>query len=748
MRYFQILLTEGDSFSLYKIQYSLYSSPTVFTTANIYNTSDLAENLTTTQLSIPPGITIQVPDGVDIIKSVNQDGICVDVIHDTIPITPTPGPITPTPTPTPTASPTPTPGPATPTPTLAPITPTPTPTPTASPITPTPTPTFSHITPTPTPTAAPITPTPTIAPGTGTCKFVFVPDSVGGAYKTRYGLRYGNTSGTITDATFANMIGALYTYGGEPGVIYAVCSTAGPQQGIVWDSVTNTLVAADVTIVWLENGGSCTTFSECTYSPATPTPTPTPTQAPATPTPTPTPVQPTFTALNLRMNLNNAPYGWTTPTLACNGVGTSLTVYVQPSYSNWSQALGSNATVYTDSGLTNVLAATGGNQYYQEGSGNYLRIDNFGELLAYASCPSGPTPTPTPTQTPATPTPTPTPSLTAFLTNASPETSGNSACNAGLGTTRYHDGNGTYPTIGNTIYLNNSTSGKLGAGYWGLSNGTYFITNISGVVTDLQLCPSGPTPTPIPGPSYNYYMVDECDGGPTVYKIRIADTLSINQAIDLFGGCRRIYANASGPSYDIDVTGTAVYANCDACDPPAPTTPTPTPTPALPTPTPTPAPTPADNIFGVERVSDGFSTYAQLAQGYSINDLVTISNDGSSCYEIMFIDYVVNPSIFPTITGPCATPAPTPTPTPAPPSCIPLLGVGRSTVDPESACSGRTGQHYFNDEDLCSSTAYYGLNSDCSPETTGYYVAENSFYRYWNGSRFTTGCIECPGVNI
>lgn len=340
MRYFQILLTEGSSFSLYKIQYSLYSSPTVFTTATIYNTSNLAENLTVTQLSTPPGITIQVPDGVDIIKTVDQDGICADVIYDTVPITPTPTP-------------------APPTPTLAPPTPTPVP---------------------PTPTAAP--PTPTAAP---------------------------------------------------------------------------------------------------------PTPTPIP--------PTPTPVPPT-------------------PTLAP-------------------------------------------------------------------------------------PTPTPVPSLTAFTTNASPEASGESACNAGLGTTRYHDGVGTYPTIGNTVYLGSTVgSGTLGAGYWGLVNGTYFVTNTSGVVTDVQLCPSSPTPTPAPtpAPSYNYYYAQPCGGGTTIY-MRSVTTFSPGESFKLAG---------DGTCYEVGTSGAPINSNdpvesfpdCSACSPsptptPAPTSPpTPTAAPPTPTPAPTAAPTP------------------------------------------------------------------------------------------------------------------------------------------------------------
>ena len=83
--------------------------------------------------------------------------------------------------------------------------------------------------------------------------------------------------------------------------------------------------------------------------------------------------------------------------------------------------------------------------------------------------------------------------LTSFTTNASPEVSGESACSASLGTTRYHDGASTYPEINDTVYLTNSTGGgKLGAGYWGLANSTYFQTNSSGVVIDVQLCPAGP----------------------------------------------------------------------------------------------------------------------------------------------------------------------------------------------------------------------------------------------------------------
>ena len=99
---------------------------------------------------------------------------------------------------------------------------------------------------------------------------------------------------------------------------------------------------------------------------------------------------------------------------------------------------------------------------------------------------------------------------------------------------------------------------------------------------------------------------------------------------------------------------------------PVPSVPTPVPSVPVPVPSvPVPVPAPPDNVFGVERLADGFSTYVQIAQGYNINDQVEISSDPGQCYEIMFLDYVVNPGIYGTITGGC-TPVPVPAPAPAP----------------------------------------------------------------------------------
>lgn len=78
--------------------------------------------------------------------------------------------------------------------------------------------------------------------------------------------------------------------------------------------------------------------------------------------------------------------------------------------------------------------------------------------------------------------------LTSFLTNASPEVSPESACAAGKGATRYHTGSGTYPTDGDTLYQSNNFGAPMGAGYWGLVNGTYVVTNSSSVVIESGLC--------------------------------------------------------------------------------------------------------------------------------------------------------------------------------------------------------------------------------------------------------------------
>jgi len=98
-------------------------------------------------------------------------------------------------------------------------------------------------------------PSPTVV---GTCRFVFVENGVDGS---RYGLRYKPPGGSVTDSLFNNLLGTPYTYGGDEGVVYGVCSTLSPS---TWDSSTNTIVTISG-VIELENGGSCTENTNCEY---------------------------------------------------------------------------------------------------------------------------------------------------------------------------------------------------------------------------------------------------------------------------------------------------------------------------------------------------------------------------------------------------------------------------------------------------------------------------------------------------
>lgn len=60
------------------------------------------------------------------------------------------------------------------------------------------------------------------------------------------------------------------------------------------------------------------------------------------------------------------------------------------------------------------------------------------------------------------------------------------------------------------------------------------------------------------------------------------------------------------------------------------------------------------NAFLVERVTDGFSTYAQLPTNntFGVSDIVNIDND-IECYEIMGITTLNDPTIFPMVISSC-----------------------------------------------------------------------------------------------
>jgi hypothetical protein len=290
-RHFTVTLTSGTNSGPYTIYHTSIDSNNI---ATIYGTSDLAENLTLTQ--VQNGVLVSVPDNATSVFLVNTNPLvqsdCPTYFVE-YPLTANP---TSTPFPTATNDPTPTPSlTETLTPTPSPTADTPTPTPSTTADTPTPTPSLTEtLTPTPSPTADTPTPTPsttvTLPPTptpsptaqiSGTCYNVWVSPEVDTA---RTGLRWNNPENGLTNQVFGSMLSVPYTYNNQEGFVVSVCSTLFPS---VWDQQSNTTTPIDgVLTVALGNGGVCTKDNECVFNPE-PTETPIPT---ATSTPTLTPV--------------------------------------------------------------------------------------------------------------------------------------------------------------------------------------------------------------------------------------------------------------------------------------------------------------------------------------------------------------------------------------------------------------------------------------------------------------------------
>jgi len=67
----------------------------------------------------------------------------------------------------------------------------------------------------------------------------------------------------------------------------------------------------------------------------------------------------------------------------------------------------------------------------------------------------------------------------------------NSVCLEIVNQTYYHNGSGTFPTMGDTVYSLNDTSYPISAGYYRLdpfNSGNYIRTNSSGVVIAVESC--------------------------------------------------------------------------------------------------------------------------------------------------------------------------------------------------------------------------------------------------------------------
>jgi hypothetical protein len=82
--------------------------------------------------------------------------------------------------------------------------------------------------------------------------------------------------------------------------------------------------------------------------------------------------------------------------------------------------------------------------------------------------------------------------LQQFFTTNNPENDSTGACQLLVSATRWHNGSGFIPAFGDTVYLNNSTSGgTLGQGFWGTDQGVYYRTDSSGIVIETGPCGGG-----------------------------------------------------------------------------------------------------------------------------------------------------------------------------------------------------------------------------------------------------------------
>ncbi len=162
-----------------------------------------------------------------------------------------------------------------------------------------------------------------------------------------------------------------------------------------------------------------------------------------------------------------------------------------------------------------------------------------------------------------------------------------------------------------------------------------------------------------------------------------------------------------------------------------------------------PAIVPDDNVFVVERQSDSFVTYVQLDAGYQVGDInITISTDGSNCYDISGTDYVETPTSYGEITGSCTTTTTTTTTTTI--SCGSQV-LYRSITDAENVCCNttRTTTVYMDSNDISTATVIYSDNT-CSSlyGTPAWYTADFNNYYYWNGVNSITGPTACPECQI
>tara|TARA_Y100000289_G_scaffold36246_1_gene35739 strand:+ start:5043 stop:10022 length:4980 start_codon:yes stop_codon:yes gene_type:complete len=159
-----------------------------------------------------------------------------------------------------------------------------------------------------------------------------------------------------------------------------------------------------------------------------------------------------------------------------------------------------------------------------------------------------------------------------------------------------------------------------------------------------------------------------------------------------------------------------------------------------------PGTTRPDNVFVVERQSDSFTTYVQLESGFTIGDTnITISTDGSNCYDITGQASVLDPTVYGVITGSCTTTTTTTTTTTVTCGSQTLY---TSLVSAEDVCCNVAISKtvYMDANDISTATKIY-TNDTCSSfvGSNAFYTADFSNYYQWNATTNTlTGPTSCP----
>ena len=340
--------------------------------------------------------------------------------------------------------------------------------------------------------------------------------------------------------------------------------------------------------------------------------------------------------------------------------------------------------------------------------------------------------------------------------------------------------------VGDTMYANSSLSTPFNGGlqWYGVSNvqGQSYsdyalLIQATGVVQSISNC-TAPTPAPVPAPlptpapvATQEISVVLCGTtSPTYYVEAIgASGLTVGLGIKFSsggttGGC---------PTFDdtqcYEITGVNIgYHNCQGivsqvssncgglsgctAPTPAPTfTPAPTATPA---PSPTPAPVVSVYYYQLTNCPANSGTFTEIASTTILNPGSAVKMSDGLCYQVEDATAGINSNTAVATyadcttcnaTTPAPTPAPTAAPTPAPtpaPTCNAISLEFRG--DTSFTCASYV-TFYINTSDFCTATQL-DRQSDCNRRALAGYYNDGSFYRYWDGSAFTTSCAatSCP----